>query len=105
MKKIMIAGFAVMALAIWVVAAPQGDGAAAFKSRCAMCHGADGAGNTPMGQKQGAKDLKSDAVQKQTDAQLTQSIEKGKGKMPGYAEKLKPEEIKQLVAFIRSLKK
>ena len=105
MKKIVIAGFAILTLAIWVAAAPQGDGAAIFKSRCAMCHGADGAGKTPMGEKQGAKDLKSDVVQKQTDAQITESIDKGKGKMPGYAEKLKPEEIKQLVAHIRSLKK
>jgi cytochrome c6 len=106
MKKTLIAGLAIMALAIWSAAALQAqDGAATYKSKCLMCHGADGAGKTPMGEKQGAKDLKSDVVQKQTDALLTQSIAKGKNKMPPYAEKLKPEEIKQLVAFIRALKK
>jgi cytochrome c6 len=105
MKNILIAGCAIVALAVWVTAAPQADGAALFKSRCAMCHGADGAGKTPMGEKQGVKDLKSEAVQKQTDAQLTQSVEKGKGKMPAYGEKLKPEEIKALVTYIRTLKK
>jgi mono/diheme cytochrome c family protein len=105
MKKIVIAGLAVAVLALLATAAPQGDGAALFKSKCAMCHGADGPGNTPMGLKQGAKDLKLATVQQQTDAQVAQSIEKGKGKMPGYEGKLKPEEVKQLVAFIRSLKK
>ncbi len=105
MKKILIAGFAIAALALLVAAAPQTDGAALYKSRCAMCHSADGSGKTPMGEKMGVKDLKADAVQKQTDAQLTQTIAKGKGKMPAYGEKMKPEEIKQLVAYIRSLKK
>jgi cytochrome c6 len=106
MKNILIAGFAIVALAIWVTAAPQAaDGPALFKSKCAMCHGADGAGKTPMGEKQGVKDLKSDPVQKGTDAQLTQSIDKGKNKMPAYGDKLKPEETKALVAYIRALKK
>ena len=46
------------------------DGAALFKAKCAMCHGPDGAGNTPMGKKLNVRDLRSAEVQKQPDADL-----------------------------------
>ncbi len=36
---------------------------------------------------------------------LTEVIAKGKGKMPAFGAKLKPDEIKQLVAYIRSMPK
>ena len=73
------------------------DAAALYKSKCAMCHGADGA-------KAAGHDLSSAAVQKQSDADLTAVITDGKApKMPKYGDKLKPEEIKGLVAYIRTL--
>lgn len=80
------------------------DGAATYKSKCVVCHGADGKGS-PMGVKLGARDLTSPEVQQQTDAQLTEVITKGKGKMPGFEERLKDTEIKDLVAFVRTLAK
>lgn len=80
------------------------DAAGTFKAKCAMCHGADGKGS-PIGLKMGAHDFTSADVQKQTDAQLTEIITKGKNKMPAYEGKLKDTEIKDLVTFIRSLKK
>lgn len=80
------------------------DAAATYKTKCAACHGADGKGSA-MGQKLGVHDFTSADVQKQTDAQLTEAIAKGKGKMPAYEGKLKDGEIKDLVAFIRGLKK
>ncbi len=80
------------------------DAAATFKAKCAMCHGADGKGS-PTGLKMGAHDFTSADVQKQTDAQLTEIITKGKAKMPAYDGKLKDTEIKDLVAYIRSLAK
>jgi mono/diheme cytochrome c family protein len=49
--------------------------------------------------------LRSDAVQKKSDAELTTSITQGKGKMPAFAKKLKPDDIAQLVAYIRALPK
>ena len=76
-----------------------------FKAKCVMCHGADGSGNTAMGKKFGLKDLGSAEVQKMTDAQLTEIITKGKDKMPEYGTKLSADDIKGLVAFIRTLKK
>ena len=80
------------------------DAAATFKAKCAMCHGPDGKGSA-MGTKMGAHDFTSADVQKETDAQLTEIITKGKGKMPAYDGKLKDTEIKDLVAYIRSLAK
>jgi cytochrome c6 len=80
------------------------DAAATYKAKCAMCHGPDGKGS-PMGVKMGARDFTSADVQKQTDAQLTEAIAKGKGKMPAYDGKLQDTEIKDLVAYIRGLGK
>ena len=70
---------------------------------CAGCHAADGTGSA-MGKKMGAHDFTTDEVQKMSDAELTDVITNGKNKMPKYGS-LKPEEIKGLVAYIRTLKK
>ena len=79
------------------------DASALFKSRCAGCHAADGTGSA-MGKKMGAHDFTTAEVQGMSDAQLTDIITNGKNKMPKYGS-LKPEEIKGLVAYIRTLKK
>jgi len=81
------------------------DGAALFKKSCAPCHGALGAGDTPMGKKLGVKALDTPEVQKMTDEQMTQLNTKGKGKMPSFAGKLSPEQLNAIVGFIRTLKK
>jgi mono/diheme cytochrome c family protein len=82
------------------------DAPALFKSKCALCHAPDGSGSSAMGKQLGANDLRSDEVQKQTDAQLTESITNGKGKkMPAYKDKLTGEQIKGLVGYIRDLAK
>jgi mono/diheme cytochrome c family protein len=73
---------------------------ATFKAKCAGCHGADGKGKEMMK----TRDLASADVQKQSDADLTTIITKGKGKMPAYGS-LAPDQVKDIVAFIRSLKK
>lgn len=85
------------------LSAQSQDASSLFKSKCAGCHSADGTGSA-MGKKMGAHDFTSADVQKMSDAELTETITNGKNKMPKYAS-LKPEEIKGLVAFIRSLKK
>jgi cytochrome c6 len=85
--------------------ASSSAGETLFKSKCAMCHGPDGAGKTMMGEKLKIPDLRSEDVQKQTDAQLNQVITDGKAKMPPYKGKLTPEQIDQLVSEIRDLAK
>jgi cytochrome c6 len=75
-----------------------------YKGKCAACHGADGTGSA-MGTKMGAHDFTTAAVQGMSDAALTETITNGKNKMPKYGTSLKPEDIKGLVAYIRTLKK
>lgn len=90
-----------------VAAAPvRGDDAAAvYKAKCAICHAADGSGDSPTGMAMKVRDLRSADVQKQTDAQLTEIITAGKNKMPAYKGKLPDDQIKQLVGVIRDLAK
>lgn len=84
----------------------DGDAAKLYKTNCVLCHAApDGSGSSASGKALGAKDLRSSEVQKKSDEGLTESIIKGKGKMPAFGAKLKPEDIKQLVAYIRTLVK
>lgn len=83
----------------------QNDAAKLFKANCALCHGADGSGNTPTGKAMKAKDLKSDEVQKQTDAALTEVISKGRNKMPAFGSKFSPDVISSLVVYIRQIAK
>ena len=83
----------------------DGGAAATYKAKCAMCHGADGKGDTPAGKKLGAHDFGSADVQSQSDAQLEEITAKGKNKMPAYGKSLKEAEIKKLVAYVRELGK
>ncbi len=84
--------------------ADASDSAALFKSKCAMCHGADGTGNTAMGQKLGIKSYKSPEIQKESDAELKTSITNGKNKMPAY-KSLTPEQVDGLVKYVREFGK
>jgi cytochrome c6 len=83
----------------------QTGGEALYKSKCVACHGADGKGETAVGKANKVRELGSADVQKQSDEDIAEIISKGKGKMPAYSKSLKPEQIKDLVAFVRSLKK
>lgn len=99
------AGALLLALAIVPAARADNGGEALFKQKCAGCHGADGKGQSSMGKTLKVRDLSSDEVQKQSDADLTAITNNGKNKMPAYKGKLTDDQIKDLVAYIRTLKK
>ncbi|HKV26310.1 MAG TPA: cytochrome c [Candidatus Acidoferrum sp.] len=99
-----LAVLGVLGLAVPSVRA-QETGKSLFTAKCAMCHGADATGKTPMGQALKIPDLHSDAVQKLSDAELTEIVTKGKNKMPAYESKLSKEEIGKLVEFVREMGK
>jgi mono/diheme cytochrome c family protein len=80
------------------------DAATTFKTKCASCHGLDGSGATAFGKANKLRDLRSAEVQAQSDEQLTQIVGKGKGKMPGYEKSLGADEVKEQVAYIRTIK-
>jgi mono/diheme cytochrome c family protein len=77
---------------------------ATYKAKCAMCHGADGKGETATGKAMKVKDFASEEVQKMSDEDLSEVISKGKGKMPAY-KTLTPEQVKDLAAYVRAFVK
>jgi mono/diheme cytochrome c family protein len=83
----------------------QAPGESLYKTKCAVCHGPDGKGETAVGKANKLQDLGSPEVQKRSDDELSGIVTSGKGKMPAYGKSLKPEQIKELVAYIRSFKK
>ena len=93
----------VIAVALPVMAAGP-DGAALYKAKCAMCHGPDGAGQTPTGKAMKVRDLRSADVQKQTDKELDAIVANGKGKMPAYKGKVSEAEIDALIKYIKTMK-
>jgi mono/diheme cytochrome c family protein len=107
MRTIFRASLVVLAIAFAMSVSAFAAGATAdvYKAKCASCHGADGKGDTPAGKNMKVKDLASDDVQKQSDADLAGIIEKGKKPMPGYEGKLTKDQIDGLVKWIRTLKK
>ena len=102
------ASIALLAAVIFVMAfsnfSPAQTGADLFKSKCAMCHGPDGKGQTAMGKNLNLRDFGSAQVQSQSDANLTNIITNGKNKMPKYDGKLTSDQISDLVKYIRTLK-
>jgi cytochrome c6 len=104
-KSLLVLTLAVIMLALPLMADSGPDGAAIFKGKCAMCHGADGKGQTSMGKSLKLRSLGSPEVQKQTDAELIAITTNGKGKMPSYKGKLNDGEIKAVIVAIRDLAK
>jgi cytochrome c6 len=76
---------------------------ALFKSKCAVCHGADASGRTTMGNKLKVPDLRTAETRKKSDADLKHVIAKGKDKMPAYETKLTAFQIDGLLAYIQGL--
>jgi mono/diheme cytochrome c family protein len=82
-----------------------------WANNCAQCHGATGKADTKMGKMLNAADLTDPKKQASfTDAQATAAIKDGvkqggKTTMKAFAGKLTDDEIKALVAYVRSLKK
>jgi cytochrome c6 len=106
MKKLAVLLAAILAIGAVPAMADSGpDVGPVYKAKCAMCHGADGAGQTPTGKTMKVRDLRSAEVQKMTDTQLSKVIADGKGKMPAYKAKLSAADITALVNFVRALKK
>jgi mono/diheme cytochrome c family protein len=94
--------YSVLALSCSVSAKAQDQSASLYKSKCAVCHGATGKGDTPAGKSIGATDLTKSAAK--SAGELKAAIENGKNKMPAYGKSLKPGEIDGLIAYIKTLK-
>jgi mono/diheme cytochrome c family protein len=87
------------------------DAKANWDANCVQCHGKDGKADTKMGKTLNAKDLTDAKVQAEfSDAKAAESIkngvkDNGKTTMKAFGGKLTDDEIKALVAYVRTLKK
>ncbi len=77
------------------------NGKAIYDSKCAMCHGKDGVAKVMA---KGAANFNDPKYQEaNTAAAIEKVITDGKGKMPAYKDKLKPEEIKAIAEYVKTL--
>ena len=109
MKTILI--IATISLAAIALSVRAADPKTNWANNCAQCHGATGKGDTKMGKMLNAMDLTDPKKQASfTDAQAAAAIkdgikQNGKTTMKAFAGKLTDDEIKALVAYMRTLKK
>ena len=109
MKKLLVIGIAAMAVA--TLSARADDAKTIYANSCAKCHGADGKGDTKIGQKLGVKDFTDAKVQADMkDDAATKAIKEGMKDADGKTlmkpfDSLSDDDIKGLVAYIRAFKK
>jgi mono/diheme cytochrome c family protein len=86
-----------------------GDGATVYRVNCAMCHGADGRGQSLVAERFRAAgaipptDLTSPRVRNRTDGQLYWLIGNGIGNMPPFGGLLTENDVWLVVSWIRQL--
>ena len=108
MNKISLLVMSALAASVLTVAAA--DAKETWEKTCAKCHGADGKGDTKMGKKLDIKDLTDTKVQTSLkDEEMLKAVKEGvkdgdKTRMKP-AEGLSDDEMKALVAYVRTLKK
>jgi cytochrome c6 len=108
MKKLIV--FSLALLAAGTVSVRAADAKELWDKNCTKCHGEDGKGKTKMGEKLGVKDYTDAKVQGDLkDDQMIKAVKEGikdgdKTKMKAFTD-LSDEEVKALVAHIRSFKK
>ena len=81
------------------------SGSDTFSSKCAMCHGPDGLATTSMAKMMKVPSFKDPDLMKASDSDLFDATKNGKAKMPAYNGKLTDAQIKDVVAYIRTLQK
>jgi len=108
MKKTLLLAFV---LAAALCSASAGDAKANYDKGCAKCHGKEGKGDTKMGQKLGIKDYTDAKVQAEMkDEAGFKAIKEGLKDKDGKvlmkpSEDLSDDDIKALVALMRTFKK
>ncbi len=97
--------FATLVLTVTAAGAQAQSGADTYKSKCAMCHAADGSGSTPAGKSMKTPSLLAPDIVSKSDADMIDVTKSGKGKMPAYSGKLTDPKIKDVIAYMRTLQK
>lgn len=109
MKKLLPLTIALLALPALSIRAA--DGKAIYDKECAKCHGADGKGQTTMGKRNGAKDYTDPKVQAELkDEAAIKAVKEGFKTKEGKvvmkpAEGMSDDDVKAVVAYMRTFKK
>lgn len=97
-------------LAGWIVAASMvampvfaQSGADTYKAKCQMCHGATGMADSGAGKAMKVKPVTDPSVKSMSEAQMLDAVRKGMGKMQPFKDKLTDTQIKDSVAYFRTL--
>ena len=104
----MVVGALLVGAVGWTAAA--GDAQQNWDKSCAMCHGKDGKGQTTIGRKLQIKDFTDPKAQASfTDDDAAKAVKEGitkdgQLKMKAFGDKLSDDEIKTLIAHMRSFK-
>ena len=108
MKKLIV--LSLLFVAAGTLSLRAADAKELWAKNCAKCHGEDGQGHTKMGEKLGVKNYTDPKVQDAVkDEQMAKAIKEGvkegdRTKMKGFTD-FSDDEVKALVAHIRSFKK
>ena len=102
--RLMAALFLMLALAGFATA-DDAAGKAIFTSHCAICHGPNGDGNSPIGKTLNVPGFRSAQAQKLTESEVKAIVTSGKNKMPAFKDKLTDAQIDQVVDYVRHLGK
>ena len=99
-QRMLVAGLSLVIAVGYIGAAQAADpraGAKLYKQHCANCHGERGQGNMP-----GMPNFARGEGLLQSNEKLRVAIENGKGIMPAYRGLLTPQEIRDVIAHMRT---
>lgn len=96
--------FAIMAAAT-AAAYAEAPGAAIYKAKCQMCHGASGMAESGAGKAMKVKPITDPDVKKLSQEQMIAATKNGMGKMQPYKDKLTDAQIKDAVDYFRTFEK
>ena len=91
---------ALMVFSLQAQAANPNKGKKLYNQHCSSCHGADGTPTLP-----GAPNLKRGERLLQSDVAILNSIKSGRGMMPAFAAQLNDDDIFDVIAYMRTLRR
>jgi mono/diheme cytochrome c family protein len=86
-------------------AAAQDTGASLFKAKCQACHGPAGMADSGIGKMMKVKPVTDASVKSMSEAQMIETVRNGAGKMQPYKDSLSDAQIRDVVAYFRTLVK